>query len=94
MQDIYTKARRAILLTVQREGYPGVLGKADGTLAYGDSKDQVWARTGYGDATTEIVVVCTSVQKIYGLPVMIADREGRPTVIRSDTTRASDFAGG
>jgi hypothetical protein len=99
MDRLLELARRAVWGAVLAEGVPGLLGKADGTLSYIDAQgtshpDMCWARIGGEGTSNEMVVRCTTVQRIANMPVLIASRNGRPTVIRTDTERALVFTGG
>ena len=97
--DLKRLVKHAIISVVTGEGTPALLGKADGSLFFTDSngqiqRDRVWARIGAGDSPTEVVVYCVGVPRQYDLPVIVANRQGRPTAIRTDTTRANVFTGG
>jgi len=98
--DLSRLFRRAVLNTVLNEGVPALLGKADGsTLFYVDDagthhKDRVWARVGAGTAPVEMVVRCVAVPQTLNLPVIVADRDGVLTVIRTDTNRAVEWSDG
>jgi len=99
MSELDRAFKRAVLTTVLNEGMPGLLGKADGTLFYTDDtgtrhKDRVWARVGGGSSPTEAVVRCVLVPQTLNLPVIVAEREGVLTAIRTDANRASEWAGG
>lgn len=97
--ELRRAARAAILNTTVNEGQPGVLGRADGTLYFTDAvgtthRDRIWCRIGQGDSPTEVVVDCTGVPRQYNLPVIVANRNGRPTAIKTDVTTVNFFTGG
>ena len=96
---LLTAARRAIVKTILNDGVPGRLGRTDGTLTYIDPsgiehRDMAWARVGGEGQAAEVVVRCLNVQRLHNMPVIVANRDGVPTVIRADTTRALDFTNG
>jgi len=87
---------RAVLQTVVNEGMPALLGN---TLYYVDDngtyyRDRVWARIGAEAAPVEAVVRCIAVPQTLNLPVIVADRDGVLTVIRTDMNRALEWSGG
>lgn len=99
MSELDRLFKRAVLNTVLNEGVPALLGKVDETLFYVDDtgthhKDRVWARIGAGTAPVETVVRCVNVPQTLNLPVIVADRDGVLTVIRTDTRRALTWADG
>jgi hypothetical protein len=99
MTELERLFKRAVLQTVLNEGVPALLGKVDETLFYVDDngthhKDRVWARIGTGDAPVEAVVRCVNVPQTLNLPVIVADRDGVLTVVRTDTRRALTWGGG
>lgn len=98
-EELRRLAKTAIIGTITNEGQPGVLGRADGTLYFTDAagvihRDRIWCRIGQGDSPTEVVVDCTGVPRQYNLPVIVANRNGRPTAIRTDATTVNHFTGG
>lgn len=99
MSELERLFNRAVLKSVLNEGMPAYLGKVDGTLSYVDDNgthhaDRVWARIGPDDTPVETVVRCTGVPQVLNMPVIVADREGVLTVIRTDTSRALEWSGG
>jgi len=99
MSDWVRIVRRAIIRTVNREGDPGVLGKGDGhTILYTDEngttyRNRCWVRIGDPSSTTTVVARNTKVPMQYGLPVIVAERNGRNEVIRADYERADEYTG-
>ncbi len=99
MTELVRLFKRAVLQTILNEGVPALLGKVDGTLFYVDDngthhKDRVWARIGVDAAQVETVVRCVNVPQTLNLPVIVADRDGVLTVIRTDVGRAVDWSDG
>jgi len=99
MSELERTFRRAVINTVLNEGMPAYLGKEDGTLFYTDDagtrhKDRVWARIGAGGSPVEAVVRCVQLPQTLNLPVIVADRDGVLTVIRTDTNRAYSWSDG
>ncbi len=100
MTDELTRLfKRAAISAVVNEGVPGVMGKGDGTVYYTDPagvkhRDRVWVRIGEGTERAELVVHAPGVPKVRNMPIIIADRGGTPTAIRTDWLRADIFTGG
>ena len=97
--EIVRLFKKAAIKAVVEEGVPGLIGAADGTIYYTDEagvkhRDLVWARIGEGAERQELVVHAPTVQKVWDLPIIIADRGGTPTAIRTDWLRSNIFTGG
>ena len=91
--------RKVVIKAVVDEGVPGLIGGADGTIYYTDEtgvkhRDRVWARIGEGSERAELIIHAPNVPKVKDMPIIIADRGGTPTAIRTDWLRADVFTGG
>lgn len=96
MTELKRILQKAIRTTISTEGIPALLGKYNGTVYYTDPssvvhRDRVWVRIGQGDAATEVVAVASGMPNQAGLPIIVANRGGIPTVIGIDTYRNGDF---
>lgn len=97
--ELKRAAKKAITRILDGEGRPGRLGRSDGTLYYTDANgktyhDRVWVRLGSNEMFSEVVARCTTVPRQYGLPVIVATRNGRHEVLRADDSLALQFSGG
>ncbi len=97
--EIVRLFKKAAIKAVAEEGVPGLIGKADGTIYYTDEagvrhRALIWARIGEGDERQELVIRAPAVQTVRDLPIIIADRGGTPTAIRTDWLRSNIFTGG
>lgn len=98
-EDLLRLAKRAIRKTIIYEGFPGKIGKSDGTVYYTDSagnfhRNRVWVRVSIEGKQTEIVARCVAVNPRLHLHVRVANREGVPTVIGLDRTYSGESTGG
>lgn len=96
MTELKRVLQKAIRTTVSTEGIPALLGKYDGTVYFTDAasvthRDRVWIRIGQGDAATEVVAIANGMPNQPGLPIIVANRGGTPTVIGIDTYRNGGF---
>jgi hypothetical protein len=99
MSELKRLAQQFVLKTVLHEGTPGKLGNSAGTLYYTDPqgtlhRDQVWVRVAAEGGMAEVVAYCTAVNPQLHLPVRVAKRDGRLTVIGVDRGLAAQFGGG
>jgi len=101
MADDYKRLlREKIQTVVANEGQPALVGKANGEIYFTPpggtaQRDRIWVRLGGSDGPTEVIAYCAiSVPRQYDLPVIVANRQGTPTIIRLDLQRASVFTGG
>lgn len=96
MTELKRAIQKGIRFTASTEGQPALLGKYDGTVFFTDAasvvhRDRVWIRIGQGDAQSEVLAVASGMPNQPGLPVIVANRGGTPTVIGIDTYRNGGF---
>lgn len=101
MADDYRRLiREKIQKIVADEGQPGLIGKASGEIYFTPPggtarRDKIWVRLGGSDGATEIIASCVAnIPRQKDLPVIVANRNGVPTIIRIDQERADVYTGG
>lgn len=97
MNDLIRLFRKAVTNSMDKRGFPAVVGKADGTVLWVDHngithRDKVWVRVGNHLSRDYIVAKCQDVPPTAGLPVRVDNVNGHPTIVGIDQLPATQFS--